>query len=151
MHRRSYLKHSVALAGVMGTWGLLPHQAQAAWSAGAFEAKNAVDAFKALGLSAPKISRDISITAPEMADNGASVQVECATTLQGVNRLMVLVEKNNSPLCALFNITEQVEPQLTLRIKMAQSSLIWVVAITADQKVFFAQKDVRVTLGGCGD
>jgi sulfur-oxidizing protein SoxY len=33
---------------------------------------------------------------------------------------------------------------------MGQSSNVLAVAIMGDGKVFYAQKDVKVTLGGCG-
>ena len=33
---------------------------------------------------------------------------------------------------------------------MAQTSNVLAVAITSDGKVLFAQKEVKVTLGGCG-
>jgi sulfur-oxidizing protein SoxY len=97
------------------------------------------------------MSRDISLTAPDMADNGASVQISCATSLPDAVKLMVLVEKNQHPLCAVFELTEQVEPNWVMRIKMAQSSWVWAVVVTRAGSVFFAQKDIRVTIGGCGE
>ena len=36
------------------------------------------------------------------------------------------------------------------RVKMSQTSNVYAVALTADNKAFFAQKEVKVTLGGCG-
>jgi sulfur-oxidizing protein SoxY len=33
---------------------------------------------------------------------------------------------------------------------MGQSSNVFAVAVTNDNKVLFAQKEVKVTLGGCG-
>jgi len=35
-------------------------------------------------------------------------------------------------------------------VKMGQSSNVFAVAMMADGKVLFAQKEVKVTLGGCG-
>jgi sulfur-oxidizing protein SoxY len=33
---------------------------------------------------------------------------------------------------------------------MGQSSDVYAVAVTADNKLLFARKEVKVTLGGCG-
>ena len=149
--RRHSLQQGAALAAMLGGLGILPPQAQAAWNEKAFDASTPLEALKRLGYGAPQMSRDISLTAPDMADNGASVQISCATSLPDAVKLMVLVEKNQHPLCAVFELTEQVEPNWVMRIKMAQSSWVWAVVVTRAGSVFFAQKDIRVTIGGCGE
>jgi sulfur-oxidizing protein SoxY len=53
-------------------------------------------------------------------------------------------------LAAAFDVTDAVEPNLSTRVKMGQSSNVYAVAMTGDGKVFFAQKEIKVTLGGCG-
>ena len=53
-------------------------------------------------------------------------------------------------LAAIFDITEAVEPNISTRMKMGQSSNVIAVVITSDNKVLFAQKEIKVTLGGCG-
>ena len=73
-----------------------------------------------------------------------------ATTLAGVKQLLVLVEKNPNTLVAAFNVTDAVEPNFLTRAKLGQSSDVYAVAITNDGKAFYAKKEVKVTLGGCG-
>jgi sulfur-oxidizing protein SoxY len=148
--RRQMLQRSAAVAGLMGGLGLLPQAAQAAWNAAAFEAKTMAELVKALGASAPTESKDVTITGPDIAENGAVVPVGCASSLPGVKRLMILVEKNPSMLCAMFEVSDAVEPSFSTRVKMGQSSNVMAVAVTADNKVLFAQKEIKVTLGGCG-
>jgi sulfur-oxidizing protein SoxY len=148
--RRELLKRSAAVATLMGGAGLLPATAQAAWSAGAFEAKTLGDALKALGNGAPAESKDVTITGPDIAENGAVVPVACACALPGVKRLMIFVEKNPSALTALFDVTDAVEANFSTRVKMGQSSNVTAVAVLADGKVIFAHKEIKVTLGGCG-
>ena len=46
--------------------------------------------------------------------------------------------------------TEAVEANFNTRVKMGQSSNVMAVAVMNDGKVLFAQKEVKVTLGGCG-
>ena len=148
--RRQMLQRSAAVAGALGALGMLPQVAQAAWNNAAFEAKNMADLVKALGVSAPTESKDVSITGPDIAENGAVVPVGCASALPGVKRLMILVEKNPNMLAALFDVTDAVDANFNTRVKMGQSSNVIAVAITADNKVLFAQKEIKVTLGGCG-
>ena len=148
--RRELLQRSAALAGLMGGLGLLPQAAQAAWSAAAFDAKTMADSLKALGAGAPTESKDVTLTGPDIAENGAVVPVACACTLPGVKRLMIFVEKNPAALTALFDVTDAVEANFSTRVKMGQSSNVSAVAVMADGKVLFAHKEIKVTLGGCG-
>ena len=149
--RREMLQRSAAVAGMMASLGLLPQLAHAnTWNKAAFDAKNMADLMKALGTSAPAESKDVTITGPDIAENGAVVPVGCSTTLAGAKKLMILVEKNPNMLCALFDVTEGVDPNFSTRVKMGQSSDVYAVAVMADNKVLFAKKEIKVTLGGCG-
>jgi sulfur-oxidizing protein SoxY len=148
--RREMLTHSAAVAGLMAGAGLLPATAQAAWTQAAFEAKTMAEAIKALGGAAPAASKDVTITGPDIAENGAVVPLGVSTSLPNVKRLMLLVEKNPTTLTAVFELTDAVEANLSTRAKMGQSSNVFGVAIMGDGKVLYAQKEVKVTLGGCG-
>jgi len=148
--RRDMLARSASVAAALAGLGLLPQAALANWSQAAFEAKNMGDLMKALGHSGPAESKDVTLTGPDIAENGAVVPVGASTTLAGVKRLLLLVEKNPSMLAAVFDITDAVEPNISTRVKMGQSSNVFAVAITADNKVLYAAKEIKVTLGGCG-
>ena len=150
LNRREMLTKSATVAGLLAAAGLLPQTAQAAWSQAAFDAKTLAEAVKALGGSAPVESKDVTLTGPDIAENGAVVPVGCATTLPGVKRLLLLVEKNPNVLAAVFDVTDSVDANFNTRVKMGQSSNVIAVAMTADNKVFFSQKEIKVTLGGCG-
>lgn len=148
--RRQMLSTSVKVASMLATAGLFPSVANAAWNSAAFDAKTMADLTKALGTSAPVESKDVTLTAPDIAENGAVVPIGAATALPGVKRLMVLVEKNPSMLTALFDVTDAIDANITTRVKMGQSSNVYAVAVMNDGKVLYAQKEVKVTLGGCG-
>ncbi|MOA67234.1 sulfur oxidation protein SoxY [compost metagenome] len=51
---------------------------------------------------------------------------------------------------AAFTVNEALESNFLTRAKLGQSSDVYAVAITNDGKAFFAKKEVKVTLGGCG-
>lgn len=148
--RRDVLSTSAQLAALLATAGLLPSVAQAAWAQAAFEAKTLAEAAKALGGGAPVESKDITITGPDIAENGAVVPVGCSTTLPGVKRLALMVEKNPSALAAVFDVSDAVEANFNTRVKMGQSSNVFAVALMADGRVLYAAKEIKVTLGGCG-
>ncbi len=148
--RRDMLTTSAQVAGLLAAAGLLPSAAHAAWSAAAFDAKSMAEATKALGGGAPAESKDVTITGPDIAENGAVVPVGCATTLAGVKRLLLLVEKNPSALAAVFEVSDAVDASFNTRVKMGQSSNVFAVAMMADGKVLYAAKEIKVTLGGCG-
>lgn len=147
--RREALKHSAAVAGLLAATGLFPHYAQA-FDKAAFDAKSIAEAVKAMGGTAPVESKDITLTGPDIADNGAAVPLGVSVSLSNVKRVLLLVEKNPSALIAMFNISPQIETNFSIRTKMSESSDVYAVAITHDGKAFFAKKDIKVTLGGCG-
>ena len=148
--RREVLGHSAAVVAAMAGAGLLPQAAQAAWSQAAFDTKTLADVVKTLGGTAPVESKDVTLTGPDIAENGAVVPVVCGSNLPGVKRLALLVEKNPSILAAIFDVSDAVEANFSTRVKMGQSSNVYALAMMADGKVLFAQKEIKVTLGGCG-
>jgi sulfur-oxidizing protein SoxY len=147
--RRETLKQSAVVAGLLAATGLFPQHAFA-FNKAAFEAKSVADAVKAFGGGAPTESKDVTLTAPDIAENGAVVPMGVATSLAGVKHVLILVEKNPSALVAKFDVTDAVEPNFSTRAKMGQSSDVYAVAITSDGKALYAKKEVKVTLGGCG-
>ncbi len=150
LNRRELLSHSAKVAALLATTGLLPQIAHAAYNAPAFEVKTMAELVKMLGGSAPTESKDVTITGPDIAENGAVVPVGVSTALPGVKRLLVLVEKNPSVMSAMFEVSDAVDANFSTRVKMGQSSNVYAVAMMGDGKVLFAQKEVKVTLGGCG-
>jgi sulfur-oxidizing protein SoxY len=151
MNRRDMLSSSAKVAGMLLAVGALPqlaHAQAAAFNTAAFDAKNMADLMKAMGGSAPTESKEVTITGPDIAENGAVVPVGASTTLAGAKKLLILVEKNPSLLTASFDISDAVD--FTTRVKMGQSSDVYAVAVMADGKFMFAKREIKVTLGGCG-
>ncbi len=148
--RRQHLQQSAVVAGLRASTGLFPQFAHAAFNKAAFDAKTIAESLKAYGAGAPVESKDVTITAPDIAENGAVVPMGAATTLPNVKQLLIMVEKNPSALVAMFNVTDSIDASVSTRAKMGQSSDVYAVAIMADGKALFAKKEVKVTLGGCG-
>ena len=151
--RRLFMKGSLmgGLAGAAAATGLLtPQQVYAAWPSKGFEAGAAGDAVSAVfGSDAAEESADIAIKAPDIAENGAVVPVSVKTTLADVESIAIVAEKNSSPLTAVFNLGKRTLPQVSTRIKMGKTSNV-IVYVKAGGKLYSAQKEVKVTIGGCG-
>ena len=148
--RRDALKQGLAAAGVLGSGAVFTTPAQA-FNKNAFEAKSVQDALKALGGNGSLgESKDVTITGPDIAENGAVVPIGAGTTLPGIKMLALMVEKNPNTLVAVFNLNENIEPNVLTRCKMGQSSDVYAVAIANDGKAYYAKKEIKVTLGGCG-
>jgi sulfur-oxidizing protein SoxY len=147
--RRDTLKQGLLAAGTLGSTSLFSTEALA-FNKAAFETKSVQDAVRALGGGALTESKDVTVQGPDIAENGAVVPIGATTTLAGIKQLALLVEKNPNTLVAVFNVNDSVEPNFSTRAKMGQSSDVYAVAIANDGKAYFAKKEIKVTLGGCG-
>lgn len=155
MNRREALKTSggtmvLALAASAGLLNSATATAADTWNKAAFEVKSLNDVVKAMGGAAATESKDISfVNAPDIAENGAVVPVGATSKIPKTESISILVEKNPNALSASFTIPEGTEPTISTRVKMGQTSNIYAL-VKADGKYFYAVKEVKVTLGGCG-
>jgi sulfur-oxidizing protein SoxY len=147
--RRNVLKKSTAMAALL-LQTLTQCERVYAYQQNAFDAKTIADLNKSLGLNLPLESSQITINTPEIAENGAVVQLAATTTLANIRRWIFVVEKNPVPLVAIFNLSEDLLPSITARAKFAQTSDFIAFAQLADGRVFYGKREVKVTLGGCG-
>ena len=152
--RRTLLKGAGAtgaIAAAIAAGVLKPSQVLAAeYNRAAFEAKDVAGALKGVGAGSTTESKDIVIRAPDIAENGAVVPVDVVSNIPNTISLAVLVDKNPSPLTSAFDFANGALPEMALRVKMGQTSMVEAIAKTADGKYFIAKKEVKVTVGGCG-
>jgi len=123
--------------------------AQDAWNKAAFDTKSLNEAVKALGGGSAAESKEITITSPDIAENGAVVPFTIESKLAKTEQVAILVEKNPNILAASFNIPEGTQPWVNTRVKMGQTSNV-IALVKADGKYYYTAKEVKVTLGGCG-
>lgn len=151
--RRKALKAggSIGLFSLLVGMGLVkPGDAFAeTWNEQAFKTKSVEEALKALGVGAPTMSGDIAITAPDIAENGAVVPIAAISRIPNTQMIAYLIEKNPNTVTAVFEIPAGTIPEVQTRVKMGATSNVMVL-VKADGKVYAAQKEVKVTVGGCG-
>jgi sulfur-oxidizing protein SoxY len=155
MFRRTLLKGvgaSGALAAALAAGVLKPTAAMAAeeWNRAAFDSKDAAAALKGIGASSATDSKDIVLTAPEIAENGAVVPITIVSNIPNTVSIAVLSLKNPLPLAAAFDFANGAVPDVQVRVRLAETTGVRAVVKTADGKFFTAQKEVKVTVGGCG-
>jgi len=144
--RRLILKGGAALALLAA----LPRALlAAAWPQKAFMSTESRQALTALlGTDQTTPSDQITLKVPEIAENGAVVPVTIKTTLENVESISIVVENNPRPLIASFELMSRALPEISSRIKMAETSKVMAVVKT-DSGIFSTSKDVKVTIGGC--
>lgn len=156
MIRRTVLKGlgaSGVLSAALAAGVLKPTQVFAAeeWNKAAFEAKDLGAALKAIGAGAATAeSKDIVLGAPEIAENGAVVPITVTSNIPNTVSIALFALKNPLPLTCSFDFAEGAQGDVQVRIRLAETTAVRAVVKTADGKFFSTQKEVKVTVGGCG-
>ncbi|MEA3405311.1 MAG: thiosulfate oxidation carrier protein SoxY [Pseudomonadota bacterium] len=154
MKRRVFLKNTIATgaAVVAANAGLLtPTTVLADWNKDAFSAKSTGDALNSVfGSSATAASGDIKLKAPAIAENGAVTPVTVdATAMSGVESIAILASKNPVPLVCTYSFSGAALGYASTRIKMGETMNV-IAVVKADGKLYQAEQEVKVTIGGCG-
>jgi sulfur-oxidizing protein SoxY len=124
MKRRQFLASCSLFAGF---FLFRPAKLFADWASGNFQQVPLQDALRnALGSAEITKSDAITITAPQVAADAASVPVEISSAVKG-ERLYLFVEKNLTPLVFTCMLHGKTLPWFALNIKMKESSSLYAV------------------------
>lgn len=156
INRREMLKAgsgATVMALAVSAGLLRPEEAfaQATWNKAAFETKSFADTLKALGGATATENPGVRFASPtpDIAENGALVPITVTSSLPKTESIAILVEKNPNALAANFNVLAGMDPFISTRVKMGQTSDIYAL-VKADGRYYYAKKEVKVTIGGCG-
>ncbi|MGB0466602.1 MAG: thiosulfate oxidation carrier protein SoxY [Pontibacterium sp.] len=150
MNRRTVVKAISACGVLLGAGVMMPRVAMAAWTESAFKAEKQDMAMKALlGDAGVEESAEVTLKAPDIAENGAVVPVTVRSKMAGVETISIFVENNPNPLVAEFIIPEGTDADVSTRLRMGKTSKVTAV-VKANGKLYSAAKEVKVTIGGCG-
>ena len=139
---------------------LIPGLTALAWSgtvepsqATPAEAATEIGRFAGGGTAAPgRITLDL----PEIAENGNSITLAFdidhpMTPDSHVTEVLVIADNNPAPRVASFRFTPMSgRAAAATRIRLAGTQVVSVLARTSEGKLFVAQRQVKVTVGGCG-
>lgn len=154
MKRRSFLKASLATgaASVAVSAGLLtPSTVLASWNKAAFDAETVDAGLNAIfGSANAETSGDVKLVAPQIAENGAVTPVTVdASGMSGVESIAIVATANPTPLVCKYDFQGAAQGFVSTRIRMGETQNVMGV-VKAGGKLYKAEQEVRVTIGGCG-
>ncbi len=120
------------------------------------EGEKAAERIKAFTGGKEPTAGKVSLTTPEIAENGntvpVSVTVESPMSEESyVQSVLILADGNPEPGVATFNFSPMSgEAAATTRIRLAKTQNVVAVARMNDGSFFMDKKLVKVTIGGCG-
>ncbi len=128
-----------------------PARAQTGWNQAAFSSKTVEEATRSLGAANFAESAQVRFgnPTPDIAENGAVVPVTVASELPGTESIALLVSKNPNVLAAQFDLPAGTDAFVSTRIKMNETSDVYAL-VKADGRYYYAKKQIKVTIGGCG-
>ncbi|SFT60514.1 thiosulfate oxidation carrier protein SoxY [Sedimentitalea nanhaiensis] len=107
------------------------------------------DAIAAFTGGAEMADTGLTLTAPEIAENGNTVPIEVSAP--GASAIMVLATGNPTPPVATFNFGPLAASQsASTRIRLAGTQDVVAIAKMTDGSFARATSTVKVTIGGCG-
>lgn len=149
-NRRKLLKGIVEVTAVLGAALLMPKLAFAKWSK-AFDAETTESAMTGMFNNTETIASDkVYLKVPEIAENGAVVPVNVKTDIENVKSISIVGFKNPQPLACSFTIPEGTDSDVSIRIRLFETMDVQAIVETHDGKLYSVQKEVKVTIGGCG-
>ena len=114
-----------------------------AWTATKFD-----EAVKELFGKTATTQSGISLTAPDIAENGSVIPISFKTDLKA-SKIAVFQDANPESTVAVFTVNDNMVLDYAFRIKMQKSGTVTVIADVGGQ-LYSASKEIKVTIGGCG-
>jgi len=146
--RRKILQAGISLSAISAA--MFTGLVRADWPALAYQQKSQQDAMSQLfGQRQVEDSKQVTLKAPELAENGAVVPIKVNTDLPHVKSISIFVENNPNPLAARFNMGPTQKGKIATRIKIAKQSKVTAVVET-DSGLYKKTHFIKVTRGGCG-
>jgi sulfur-oxidizing protein SoxY len=148
MHRRRVMVGALGMTAAAALAGMAARPAMAT-------PESAKQLLQTLAKGEPKEGR-VAVKAPEIAENGNAVPVTVSvespmTDKDHVKAVHIVADGNPNPGVASFFFTPASgKCEVQLRVRMAQTQKIVVVAEMSDGGLWTAAREVKVTIGGCG-
>ena len=151
MERRNFLSMGVVAAAAV----LLPATSLEAvnfreTNAKAWDAEKSPEAIKAMfGDGKLNPTEAIKMTAPKLAENGGSIPISLKSDLD-IETIAFFQDANPRSATVVFSVPEGQKVNYAFRVKMRQTAYVTVVAKTRDGKLHTLNKEIDVSIGGCG-
>ncbi len=128
---------------------LRPISLFAAWPKKLFSHQRHQSTLSELLQGEPLIASDqVNLKIPPISQNGVEVPVSIKTTLQQVERIIVIVENNPNPMVAEYLFSASTIAYIATRIKMNATSPVHAI-VKAGGKYYGTTETVTIKRGGC--
>lgn len=111
-------------------------------------AKTVNDAIEKLYGSNALTMEGVKLVAPDVASNGGAIPVDFSTD-KDIKSIAVFQDTNPEAAVLVVDVNKYSVNKYSIKIKMAKSGSITVVAQGTDGKLYAAKKTLDVALGGC--
>lgn len=150
--RRDFIQISTALtlafsAGVLTPLAVFGKE----WEGKLLDAQTVKEAVIALGGDLIVNSTGVILTGPEMVESGYVVPISIQSKIPDTDFMAFMIQKNPTPMSAIFLIPPGTEANISTRIKMGETSTIYgIVRANGNFYVGSTMIKVRAGGGGCG-
>jgi sulfur-oxidizing protein SoxY len=148
MNRRNFLGLSLGVAAVSMIPATLSAEDFRATKPKAWTATKVDEAMKAVFGTSATTEGGITLSAPDIAENGAVIPISFTTDLKA-KTIAVFQDANPEATVAVFTMGSRATADYAIRIKMQKTGKVTIVA-DVDGKLHSITKEVKVTIGGCG-
>ncbi len=115
-----------------------------------WEAEKSAEAIKELfGDGKLNPTDKIKMVAPKLAENGGSIPITLKSDLD-IETIAFFQDANPRSATVVFTVPEGQKVNYSFRIKMRQTAYVTVVAKTKDGQLHTLNKEIDVSIGGCG-
>lgn len=94
-------------------------------------------------------SNKIEMKLAKFAEKGTAIPITVTSSLESIQSISILVEKNPIPLVATFKLSSELETLVSARLEMAETSNV-VVLVETLNGIYRATQQVKISIGGCG-
>lgn len=94
-------------------------------------------------------SNKIEMKLPKFAEKDTAVPITVTSSLENIQSIAILVEKNPIPLVATFKLSSELETLVSARLEMTETSNV-VVLVETPNGIYRAREQVKISIGGCG-
>ena len=148
LNRRNFLGLGLGAIAVAAIPSSLSAEDFRASKPKAWTATKVDDAVKEIFGTTTTTQGGITLTAPDIAENGAVIPISFKTDLKA-SKTAVFQDANPESAVAVFTTTPDMVLDYAFRIKMAKTGTVTVIADVGG-KLHSVSKEIKVTIGGCG-
>lgn len=152
MERRDFVGIGTALSLAFAAGVIRPSEVFADdWDGKLPDAKTVAAAVRAMGGEAVSDSTLVTLSGPELVGSGFVVPVSMESKVPDTDLMAIFVQKNPTPMTAVFEVPPGTDATISTRIKMGETSTIYgIVRAGGNFYVGSTMIKVRAGGGGCG-